>query len=110
MTIQYIQQQIGQLQRGANHIARRLELTDRIAETPLHPDQDDCREDAVLMRENLMRLYTRMHRLEARIPTRESLSEGAFRRLLTLGLGIEAAEHERMRVYRESKDLGFKAA
>ena len=110
MTIREIHAQLAAKRATARRLDRRLDLTDRVAETWGHPDESHARNLCTLLRRSLMQLYTEMHALEARLPTPESLSDAAFRRLLALGLGIEAAEGERLRVYREAKDLGFKAA
>lgn len=110
MTIRKLHSLIGAKRATAARLARRLELTDRLAELHGHPSQAQAVRDSRRLRYGLQQLYTELHALEARIPTAETISEAAFRRLLALGLGIEAAENERVRVYRESKDLGFKAA
>lgn len=104
MTVQHIQQEIGQLQAQAARLARRLELADRIAEMHGNPDRLDEGLKAVTLRINLSDLYTRIHNLEARLPTPELLSDRAFHRMLALGLGIEAAEAERLKTYRQAKD------
>ena len=110
MTIREIHAQLAAKRTTARRLGRRLELTDRLAECHGNPGQAQAIRDARRIRYALQQLYTEMHALEARLPTPESLSDAAFRRLLALGLGIEAAEGERIRVYREAKDLGFKAA
>lgn len=103
MTVQQLQQQIGQLQAQAARLARNLDLTDRIAELPGHPDAAQAAEEAALMRESLTRLYTRIHNLEGRLPTPELLSTRAYHRMLALGLDIDAAEACRLQTYREAK-------
>jgi hypothetical protein len=103
MTVQQLQQQIGQLQAQAARLARRLELTDRAADTPGHPERAKAADFSTIIRKSLMRLYTEIHELEARLPTPELLSDRAYHRMLALGLGIEAAEAERLQTYREAK-------
>jgi hypothetical protein len=103
MTVQHLQQQIGQLQAQAARLARRLELADRIAELHGNPAQHQAWRDAQRLRLALSGLYTRIHDLEARLPTPELLSDRAFHRMLALGLGIEAAEAERLKTYQRAK-------
>ncbi len=97
-----IHQQISQTRQQAASVARNLELTDRIAEIHGHPDRTQAQVEAALMRETLVRLYTRLHWLEARLPTPEVLSARAYDRAMALGLQIEAAEHARITTYREA--------
>lgn len=102
MTVQHLHQQIGQLQREANRLARVLELTDRTAEIHGHPDQRDARLRAGVYRLRLSEIYTRMHHLEARLPTPETLSARAYDRMIALGFEIEAAEACRVTTYRNA--------
>ena len=103
MTVQHLQQQIGQLQAQAAKLAQSLELTDRVAETHGHPQREMHRVAACAMRGMLSNLYTRIHSLEGRLPTPELLSDRAFHRMLALGLDIDAAEACRLQTYREAK-------
>lgn len=103
MTLRQLQQQIGQLRAFATTLARRVELTDRIAETCGHPDQHRAQDVAADMRLSLSALFTRIHGLEARLPTPELLSERAYNRMIALGFEVEAAEAERLNTYRATK-------
>lgn len=103
MTLRELQQQIGQIQAQAQRLARRLELADRIAETWLNPGQAQAKRDAARLRLALRGLYTRLHSLEARLPTPDTLGDAAFRRALALGLELEAAEGVRLKAYREAR-------
>lgn len=100
MTLRQLQQKIGQLRAFAATLARRVELTDRIAETCGHPDQYRAQDAAADMRLSLSALFTRIHGLEARLPTAETLSEAAYNRALILGLSIDAAEGARVKTWR----------
>ncbi len=102
MTLTALHQQIGRLQRQATDIARALELSDRIADTCGHPQQGFHMELSVLLRCGLSSLFTRLHRLEARLPTPELLSARAYDRMIALGFQIDAAEAARTRTYREA--------
>lgn len=110
MTLRSIHQQIGSIKTSAAKLAQRLEITDRIAETWLHPQQDSAKREAAAIRRELSRLYTRRHRLEALIPTPETLSAAAYDRALMLGLDIEAAEARRVQTLREARRDGLRLA
>jgi hypothetical protein len=103
MTTRELQSLIGSKQAQATRLARQLELTDRAADTPGHPERQKAADFSIIIRKSLMKLYTEMHELEARLPTPELLSDRAYHRMLALGLGIEAAEAERLQTYREAK-------
>jgi len=100
MTLRELHQQIGSLRKTTAQLALRLEIIDRIAEAWLHPQQETAKREAKAIRRELTRLYTRLHELEARIPTPETLSAAAFHRALALGMQIDAAEAERVKAYR----------
>ncbi len=102
MTLQQLQQQIGQIQRDANFQGRALHRLDFFAECPGHPMQVIAEDEARRVRVNLSRLFTRLHQLEARLPTPELLSARAYDRLLMLGMGIDAAEAGRVQAYRQA--------
>lgn len=103
MNLRHIQQQIGAKLATAARLARRLELTDRLAECHGHPQQGQAIRDARRIRHGLSQLYTEIHGLEAMLPTPELLSERAFNRALALGLEIEAAEAARVTAYRDAQ-------
>lgn len=109
MNLRELHQQIGRVRQTAAPLAQRLEVIDRIAEAWLHPLQADARCEAAAIRAELRRLYTRLHHLEARLPTADTLGESAFRRALALGLEIEAAEGARVKAYREARALQLAA-
>ena len=102
MTIRTLHQQIGKIQRQAKAHAQRLEILDRIAEAWLHPQQQAAQREAAAIRGELSQLYTRLHQLEARIPTPETLSQSAFNRMIALGFEIDAAEAARVQTFREA--------
>jgi len=102
MTLRQLQQAIGQIQAEASRLARRLELADRALEAAIGMEAAELRSMTITFRLKLSALYTRLHALEARLPTPELLSEAAFKRALALGLQTEAAEAERTQVYRRT--------
>ena len=55
---------------------------------------------AQVLRRRLQGLFTRLHHLEARLPTPELLSERAYNRMISLGFEVDAAEAERLATYR----------
>jgi hypothetical protein len=97
-----LHQQIGQLQHEARILARNLELADRLAETCGHPQQNMGLEFAGVIRAKLRAIYTRLHHLESRLPTADTLSQAAYNRALMLGFTLEAAEVERVTTYRHA--------
>lgn len=100
MTLPQLQQKIGTIQRETTKMGRLLELSDRIAETCGHPQQEYALVASAILRGKLMNLFTELHRLEARLPTPELLSERAYNRMIALGFEVEAAEAERLTTYR----------
>ena len=83
-------------------MARTLELTDRIAEMCGNPHQAFAKECSAELRLMLRAYFTRLHSLEARLPTPELLSAREYNRMLTLGMTIEAAEAGRVQAYRQA--------
>lgn len=102
MTLRELHQQIGQLQQEARQCAQRLEILDRVAEAWLHPQQGAAKREAATIRAGLSALYKRLHTLEARIPTPETLSAAAYHRMIQLGFEIDAAEAARVQTYRDA--------
>ena len=102
MTLPQLQQQIGQIQHQADIQARGLNRLDFFAECPGHPLQIVAADEAQRVRLNLSRLFTRLHQLEARLPTPELLSARAYDRLIMLGMSIDAAEAGRLHAYRQA--------
>ena len=100
MTLPQLQQKIGTIQRETTKMGRLLELSDRIAETCGYPQQEYALVASAILRGKLMNLFTELHRLEARLPTPELLSERAYNRMIALGFEVEAAEAERFTTYR----------
>ena len=47
--------------------------------------------------------YTRLHSLQARLPTAETLSAAAYARALALGLSVEAAEADKRAAYHAAR-------
>lgn len=104
MTLRQLQQLIGQIKEEAARLAQRLELADRAGEFCNHPLSADAlaRIEARRLRWRLSALYTRLHHLEARLPTPEVLSARAYDRMLALGFSIEAAEAKRATTFRDA--------
>jgi len=100
MTLQQLHQKIGTIQRLAKAYERDLHRMDQIADTCGHPNQAVAAELAQGIRRSLSELFTRLHSLEARLPTPELLSERAYNRMIALGFEVEAAEAERTTIYR----------
>ncbi len=100
MTLQQLHQKIGHIQRTAKGLACTLELTDRIADMCGNPHQAFAIECGSVLRLKLQALFTRLHHLEARLPTPELLSERAYNRMIALGFEVEAAEAERTTILR----------
>lgn len=99
MTLQQLHQRIGRIQRACANLERTLVRADRLADTCGHPDQAENARLAQHVRGNLMKNFTELHALEARLPTPELLSERAYNRALMLGLEVEAAEEQRRSTY-----------
>lgn len=103
MTVRQLHQRIGALRATATRLAQHLEMTDRVAEAWLHPQQQAAKREAAALRRELSALYSQLHGLEARIPTPETLSAAAYDRALLLGLEIDAAEAMRLHAYRSAQ-------
>ncbi len=102
MTLRQLQQLIGQIKEEASHWARRLELADRALEFAIDQQATELNCHARNLRTRLQALYTRLHHLEARLPTPEVLSARAYDRMLALGFSIEAAEAKRATTFRDA--------
>lgn len=100
MTLPQLYQRIERVKRACANLERTLIRADRIADTCGHPDQAENILLARHVRRNLMENFTELHRLEARLPTPELLSERAYNRMIALGFEVEAAEAERTTIYR----------
>ena len=99
MTLTQLHQKIGSIQRDAARLGQQLELSDRIADTCGHPGSAEAQTNSNVTRDVLRRLFTRLHHLEARLPTPELMSERAYSRMLMLGFEAEAAEEARRSAY-----------
>jgi len=102
MTLQQLNQHIGQVKRTAAAIERSLFRNDRIADTCGHPDRAEAVMEARTLRFILSRTFTELHHLEARLPTPELLSARAYDRMIALGWQIEAAEAKRVTTFRDA--------
>ncbi|MBE7497101.1 MAG: hypothetical protein HS117_19340 [Verrucomicrobiaceae bacterium] len=111
MTLTELHHRIGRIRATAAPLARELSITDFTAECHGHPLQGMARARAAMIRRELQRLYTRLHALEARIPTPDTLSAAAYGRALALGLTIEDAEAARSAAYfHAQRDARLRAA
>ncbi len=102
MTLQQLHQRIGQIQSEAARLAQRIEILDRRVDFAPPGEGWKLAAGAEILRANLTVLFTRLHSLEARLPTPELLSERAFNRMIALGLSIDAAEAGRVQAYRQA--------
>jgi len=102
MTLPDLHRQIGFIRRVTTRLGLKLELSDRLADLHLHPQQQSAVAASASLRRRLSYYYTRLHALESRIPTPELLSEQAYNRMITLGYEIDAADSVRLSTLRHA--------
>lgn len=99
MNLRQIYQLIGREQRIITSIVRKLAL-EEVFDSPLNAE---VRAAAPDLRSSLILCYRRLHALEARLPTPETLSAAAYARALALGMSVEAAEADKRAAYHAAR-------